>query len=370
MVGARLMWIAAACTAACGRIGFDPLADAGAPTVFAYMVDQDTNDSATSIYIFSLDLATGAIAETAQFDLGAVPWFVVANPRATALYATSRSGSISTLSIDPATGALTRVASIPAGSWPFMLTFAAGGAIAYAADYSGFGTTTGGAVRGYAVQPDDSLVEIAGSPWPNGGDDTDWVVVDPSDRWLYALDDGSEKLWGYAVGDDGSLTAQPTNAWATGDSGPHAAVIAADGVRGYIAPDLAGGIPAFTIEPPTGKLATAPGSPFGSSANTSEVAAFDASGLLHVANDGNSTHSVFAIDAATGALTHVPGSPLSFTESVWWVAPAPLGDTYVTLWQPSSIAQVHATAAGCTIVAKYPLPAALRAPQLAFARVR
>ena len=362
--------IAAAALAACGRIGFDAHASdaaAATPALLGFTIEYSFMNTRTLIGVVSFDPATGAMVELAPFDLGVVPHWLLPNARATALYVSSRqTASIYTLRLDPTTGALATIGRVDAAPWPFAMTLDAAGRHLYAADEGN------ARVWGYTVAADDTLVPLAGSPWTYAGTSSDFIAIDPSGRWLYAVDDGTESLYGFAVQSDGTLVVQPTITWATMDSSPHAAVFAGGGSFGFIAPDLSGGIPGFTIDVASGALSTTPGSKFASGANTSEFAAVSASGdVLFLASEGtgSATADVFAI-AADGSLAHLPGSPLVLTDFAIGVAASPFGG-YAVFSTDIGLAVVRADSTSGAAFASAAAVAAVPRPwQITLARTR
>jgi 6-phosphogluconolactonase (cycloisomerase 2 family) len=67
----------------------------------------------------------------------------------------------------------------------------------------------------------------------------------------------------------------------------------------------------FAVDQATGALSAVPGSPFAIGASPGSVAFSPGGGLLAVANAGADNVSVFAVDQANGALSAVPGSPFA-----------------------------------------------------------
>lgn len=323
--------------AGCGRIGFDPIvpADAGTTRIFAYVVNRSQ-----AVTILELDPRDGSLTETpaSPFDPGVQAEFAVANATGTALYLASRaSASVHTLRIDRTTGGLTEIDDDPVPI-PTMAALHSSGRWLYAAD----NTVVSGRVYGFAVQPDDTLVAMPGSPFSDGGGDTQSVTIHPNGRWLYALGNLDKLLRGFDITADGSLAAR-SFAWPTTDDAPWVTVIEPTGRFGFIAPDRNGGIPGFTLDA-TGTPSTTPGGPFGSNGNTSLDACLSNDGQLLVANDGNSTISAFAIDSA-GGLVHVPGSPRT-VQLAWAIAAAPVGNLVIATSNNGALGVYHIDGTG------------------------
>jgi len=130
-------------------------------------------------------------------------------------------------------------------------------------------------ITGFLVNSDGSLTQIAGSPFAtgangqNGFDQALTVTTFPDKNYLYA-----------ANGEDGTISA-------------------------------------FRIDPATGNLSHAPGSPFvtdNQSANYALAISPD-NRFLFVASDGSPLIHVFAIPPETGSLREVPGGPFNLNSS-------------------------------------------------------
>jgi 6-phosphogluconolactonase (cycloisomerase 2 family) len=111
-----------------------------------------------------------------------------------------------------------------------------------------------------------ALTAIAGSPYP-AGDSTSAVAVDPSNRFLYATNQG-------ATGGPGSNT-----------------------------------VSAYTINSVTGALSAVAGSPFASVASPVAIAVEPTGHFAYVANLHDNTVSAFTINLGTGALSAIAGGP-------------------------------------------------------------
>ena len=70
-------------------------------------------------------------------------------------------------------------------------------------------------------------------------------------------------------------------------------------------------VSAFAINQSTGALVPVVGSPFLAGQNPHMLIVDDAGGFLYVANDGSNTVSAYAIDAVTGTLTPNPSGPFT-----------------------------------------------------------
>lgn len=108
-------------------------------------------------------------------------------------------GSISAFTIDPSTGALT---AVPGNPQPIAARGAPSidplGRFLFVTEING--------VTIYAINTNfGALSPLAGSPFPAGTSPT-VVSVDPTDRYVYALDDGSANISQFALESFGALT--------------------------------------------------------------------------------------------------------------------------------------------------------------------
>lgn len=294
--------------------------DAPDPRVFMYALPRANGD----IYIFSVDLATGALADAGMFSLPAIPWFATPGIRGTALYVGSRQTSmLYTLRVDTETGALSLIDQDPTSARPEIGVVHPNGGSLYIADDR---LTGAQGVFGYAINADDTLTAISGSPWPHAAvTRTNSVEVHPNGQWLYALSGGV--LYGYAIAANGSLAVVPSIAYDTFDA-PWDIVIEPSGKFGFVAPD-AGPIPGFTINASTGALTTTPGSPFPSGGGTVFEAELTGDGAhLVSASNGSDQVAAYTLDNVTGSLTHLAMSPVATPGTPWGMSASPVGDVF------------------------------------------
>jgi len=319
---------------ACGRLGFDPVLQdttPNVPHVFAYVIDgYSAMTTKTALRIFSVN-GDGALAETpsSPFELGAQAENLRGNTAGTRLYVTSgQTTSLYTLAIDAETGSLTLLDQHPTGALPEMIAIHPNGRWLYVPDWS-----AASRVDGFALDAQGIPSPIAGSPFAFPGAGADWIEIHPNGTWAYVIDNGTAMIHGMKIDAIGALSPLGTPAWPTTDSSPYAALINGTGQFGFVAPDLNGGVPGFTIDSTTGALSTTPGSKFGAIANTCMNAAMDRSRRrLFVADDGSGLNALdaYVVDAATGGLTLLAGSPYPTTTTMWSVATSPVTDDVYT----------------------------------------
>ena len=186
-------------------------------------------------------------------------------------------------------------------------------------------------VSGYAVDASTGiLTPVQGSPFATGVQPYG-VAADPSGRFLYVANDygsaGGGDLSAYAIdGTTGALMPLPGSPVRTRFTFPRSVAIEPSGHFLYLTNNWTGSIEAFTIDAATGALAPVAGSPFAGTAGSYAVASIDPSGrFLFVPEYGDPCGSggrvwVSLIDPASGALTPAPGSPFLAGKGTWAVA--------------------------------------------------
>jgi 6-phosphogluconolactonase (cycloisomerase 2 family) len=143
----------------------------------------------------------------------------------------------------------------------------------------------------------------------------DWVLADPSGRFLYVGTDVFNTISAFKVDPaTGTLTAVAgapftiTNGAGQGDS--FTAAIDPTGNYLYVASYVGSNVSVYTIDHSSGQLAPINGSPFPTGPAPNAVVTEPLGRFVYVSDD--SGVSAFRIDAANGTLTAVTGSPFAF----------------------------------------------------------
>jgi 6-phosphogluconolactonase (cycloisomerase 2 family) len=110
------------------------------------------------------------------------------------------------------------------------------------------------AVSQNCPQADYSLQQVAGSPYPAGGDVPGPIAVDPFAKYVYVVDTGSSQLSGFRISPStGSLTAIANTPIATA-SGANSIAIRSDGNWIFVANFNAASVSQYAITQATGAL--------------------------------------------------------------------------------------------------------------------
>jgi 6-phosphogluconolactonase len=133
----------------------------------------------------------------------------------------------------------------------------------------------------------------------DAGSSPSFLAVDPSHRFLYAVNEGSSEVASFTVAETGALTF--SNRVPTGSDGPAHVSVDATGSYVFAANYGGGSVTVFHVEA-DGSLGDSPDDyPTGDNAHYAQV---DPSNqFLFVPNLGSDTISQFRFDAATGALS-------------------------------------------------------------------
>ncbi len=140
------------------------------------------------------------------------------------------------------------------GPGTFSATFAPNG-VALVAETGVAGASNGSAVSSYAVQTNGTLTSISSS-LPTLGAANCWIEVTPNGRFVYASNSASSSIAGFAIGNNGALTAVPGTIVGVNPSGSTNIDIAisADGKYLYSLNTGKGTLGEFAIDPATGHL--------------------------------------------------------------------------------------------------------------------
>ncbi|MEV0263803.1 lactonase family protein [Streptomyces sp. NPDC050617] len=213
---------------------------------------------------------------------------------------------------DTATGALTRRSGFPAVANPSFLAAGPGGKVLYSLDNGG----RQGAVRAFAIGTGGALTAL-GPARSTGGANVTHLSVHPGGRYLLSANYGAGSVAAHAIGGDGSVGARTGLVQHTGSGpdpsrqeGPHAHQIITDPKGAYV----------FAVDLGTDKVYTYRLDAGGALRAVSEVRSAPGAGPRHmvfhptapyayVANELDSTVTVYSYNPATGALTRGESRP-------------------------------------------------------------
>ena len=261
-----------------------------------------TNATSGTIDLLTIDTKTGAPTPIAGDPLqdGPTASAVAIDPQKRFLYVTSSSGEVRGYLIDSSTLNLTPVSGSPFAT--------SAQSVAIAIDPSGhFVLTANGSANTLSVftigstSPYGALTEVAGSPFPAGGNPGDIVVT--ASHYVYAVNTASHSVSAYSMDmTSGALAPVVGSPFPTAGS-PNGLVIDPAGTHIYTTESQPNELSGFSIDAMSGALTPISGSPFAASyAIRSPV--MDAKGQrLHAAN--GTDVDCFQVDSRTAGLTEI-----------------------------------------------------------------
>src|SRR5579864_4660604 len=302
--------------------GVNPVSMAVTPSnKFVYAA----NNGSKNISAYTVNGTTGALTPVSgsPFATGAFPQALVIDPSGKYVYVASQTdNNISAYTIDATTGALNSVPGSPfatstnefsPGSTPWAEAIDPSGKFLYVGAVSGY-------IVAYTIDLNTgALTMVTGSPFAAGphpvySSDFRSVAVDPSGKFLYAVDLGFDNMLVYMVnGTTGALTEVSGSPFAVG---PHPFTVTIDplGRFVYVTDPHEGNVWGYTTDGTTGALTPIAGSPFASPTVPFTVAVDPSGKFAYVADQGSTDDghvTAFAIDGTNGTLAPIPGSPFA-----------------------------------------------------------
>jgi 6-phosphogluconolactonase len=279
-------------------------------------------------FVFAIDAATGALTPTdgLHYDVSGGPraiGLISGTIMVVANYALP--GTISVCSINSATGKITEVYEYIEYAWGAVgarsIAVHPSGRFFYVACEGLPGWAWTEVIQAFAVINAEigEMAQIGDRPYLTGGSAPSFVTVDPSGKYLYGTNEGSDTVSAFAIdATTGALTALGGSPFGTLGDRPMCVAVDPTGKFAYVANEGSDTISAFSIDPTTGALTSLVPSPtFPTGRNPCSIA-FDPSGkFIYVCNRSTNfigDHifiSMFSMDPGTGALTALAGSPHS-----------------------------------------------------------
>lgn len=279
---------------------------------FAYV----TNSNDNSVSIYTVNASTGQLRHNGYVATGNIPYSVSVDPSGRFAYVANLGGnSVSTYAINASTGALSRVgADVATGTAPYSVTVHPSGRFAYAAseasetvsayriDASSGALTQidcGGGVGCYGAN-----FATGSSPFP--------VTVDPSGKFAYVVNNGSNDISAYAINASSGALVRVNCGGGAGCNGanfaaatnPYGIAIDPTGRFVYITNTNTDSVSIYTINTSNGALTTIS---TGVVAGTFPVSiTVDPTGkFAYVANQSSGDVSAYAINTSTGLLAQI-----------------------------------------------------------------
>ncbi|RDV13273.1 lactonase family protein [Pontibacter diazotrophicus] len=278
-----------------------------------------------SIFLYQLNPETGELSRVSGFKGGANPSFLTLDEQQNYLYAVNEtmdyqgqnSGAVSAFSVDQQTGNLTLLNQVASkGGAPCYISVGDDGKTVLVANYMG------GNVAAFPIQENGTLAEAASVEQHEGaGPNKDrqeaahahYVAPGPDNRYVYAVDLGVDKIYGYRLNAEGSALepTEPAVAFAAEPgAGPRQMAFHPNGQYAYVINELNSTMTALAYNSGNGALSeiqtlsTLPAD-FNGDNYPAAVRVSPNGQYLYGSNRGHNSIVVYKIDKSTGKLTHV-----------------------------------------------------------------
>lgn len=299
-----------------------PHATAEPASILVY-VGTYTRKGSKGIYTYRFDPALGTLELTGAVE-AEMPSFLAIHPNKQYLYAVNElgqwqgepTGAVSAFRIDAETGVLTFLNQRSSqGAAPAHVTVSEDGTFVYLANYSS------GTAAVYPVQSDGSLSD-AGDVVQHTGSGPDQrrqegphahsITLDPSNRYAYVADLGTDKVMIYDVHSEPGklLPGNPGFAVVEGGSGPRHLAFHPSGRFVYLINEMGNTIKVFAHDPHSGGLdvlQTVPTLPEGFEGRntTADIHVLPTGAYVYGSNRGHNSIVVYAVNPDTGMLATV-----------------------------------------------------------------
>ncbi len=293
----------------------------GAPSISAFYLDQTTGR-----------LSAGVLGSPFKLTTGAVPSAIALTPSRQFAYAPDAAGNLSAFSVDSTTGALTAITGSPmsVGTNLSSIVIDPTGRFLYVMNY---GSNT---IPGFAIDSSTGAIKsLAGSPYSaSSGAGSGYqkvLAMDPSGRFLYAA---GAALLGYTIDSaTGVLSPLPGSPFAFTGRSIEAMTVTPIGpfviCAGPSNLPLVSFVYVYSLNESTGALTSVGGGTQNGIYFTSVVV--DSTGrFLYVGDNGIGSNNIeaFTINSSTGALSAIAGSPYPVNNPASLIVDPTVGNLY------------------------------------------
>jgi len=287
---------------------------------FAYVANQ--SDGTVSAYTIG---SGGALTQVGSAISAGTPSSgtisVTVDPSARFVYAANNaSGDVATFAITPATGGLvTDGGNVTSGSAPFCIAVDPTGRFAYVVNQSG------ASVAAFNIDPTTGALSIIGTSNAATGNSPVSVAVDPSGNFVYVTNEDDNTVSAFLIntGSGSSMGAVSPIGSGTVDAGtaPHAVAVDPTGKFVYVANDGSNDVWTYTIGSSGALTAVGTGILTGTATAPRSVAVDTSGTFVYAANSATASDSVtvFSINTGAGAPLIEVGSPVPAGGNPNWV---------------------------------------------------
>ena len=284
----------------------------------------NTPGASKGIYLYDLDLTTGALTDTGLTAMTPNPSFLAIAPNRKYLYAVNEiqnygggmTGSVTGFAINAKTGALKEInhqASM--GTDPCHIQIDAAGKNALVANYSSGSDAVLPIGADGKLAPHSSVAQHTGSSADASrqeGPHAHSIYTDATGKFALSCDLGTDKIYVYHYdAKQGRLTANDfASAAVPPGSGPRHLAFAANRRFVYAINEMLSTVTAFEWNEKTGELATIQSVPtlpadFTGHSTTAEIAISPNGKFLYASNRGHDSIAIFSVNPTTGLLHSV-----------------------------------------------------------------
>jgi 6-phosphogluconolactonase len=287
-----------------------------------------THGDSEGIYVYRIDISTGALGYSSKATGVENPSFLAVDPESRYLYSVCEvaefagqpTGVLKAYAISPETGELTYLNQQPSGGTvPCHVTVDQTGRFLLVANFGS------GSVAALAILGDGRLGEATGfvqhegsgvNPQLQDGPHAHSINLDPANRYALAPDRGIDKVLVYRLDLEGGRLVPNDEPWASvkPGAGPRHFDFHPSGRYAYVINEIDSTITAFTYDGAKGRLreihtvSTLP-EDFEGSNTCADIHVSPSGRFVYGSNRGHDSIAIFAIDLSTGRLTHVDHEP-------------------------------------------------------------
>lgn len=273
------------------------------------------------IYVYSLDVATGALTSVSEMLNIDNPSYLALSPNGRCLYAVSevwlwQEGTITAYRIDAQTGGLTYINKQPTlGSISAYAALDHAGHFVMVANY-----WDGQSAAIFPLRADGGVLPASDSAMHEGrGVDAvqqdkshaHCILPDPTNRWIYVADLGIDKIVCYRLDHNYGRLIPHGGLDLPAGTGARHMLFHPNGQFAYVIGELSSSIMSLSVDSDTGALThlqSVPTLPDGiaqQSSYAADIQIHPSGHFLYGSNRGHCSLVIYAIDSATGALTYV-----------------------------------------------------------------
>ena len=221
-----------------------------------------------------------------------------------AFTANQTDNSVSTYAVDNASGRLKYIGKVAAGVNPTSVTVDPSGRFAYVAN--GFNGAGGNSVSQYTIGVDGILTPMIPATVAAGTRPSS-VIVDPSGKYVYVVNNGSSNISQYSISSNGALTAMSTVAAGTS---PASITFNPNGGNAYVANSGSNDITQYIVNSTNGGLVAMTLATIATGSSPFSITVEPSGKFAYVVCADGSVWD-YIINASTGALSRSTGMPPS-----------------------------------------------------------